>query len=173
MNNFLIGLKHFFYQFFNVMSNLYFWIIAGTAYLLGYPDKKQMLLLATLCFIFDILTRFIAIRRQNGGLYKALLNGKLSSKKFIDGFITKVIGYFIILVIANFSCKIDEIALIGGIISTTLYCGLFLYELISIFENLRDAGFILANGLLHKINVEKNKLLDINKSDNVKDTKSE
>lgn len=158
MINIITGVKHFFCQFFGVMSNIYFWILALLAYTVGYPDKSQMLIMVTILFCLDILTRFKAISKESGGLYKAFINKKLSSRRFIDGFITKLISYFVILTIANFSTSVSEIALVGTVISTVCYCGLFFYEIISLAENLRDMGFVAAEGFLKKFKEEKDKL---------------
>ena len=166
VTGYIVGIKHFFEHFFQAMTNIYFWAVAIVAYMVGYPDKTQFLIIVLMLFVLDIFTRFIAIARENNGLFKAFLLKKLSSRKFINGFITKLVGYFVILTIANFSVKAEEIALIGTMISTVCYCGLFFYEAISLAENLRDIGFVAANGFLHKFKAEKDKLLGTNEQTN-------
>jgi toxin secretion/phage lysis holin len=110
-----------------------------------------------------------AIIKENHGFWKAIVNKKLSSRRFIEGFISKSIFYFIILSMANFAETTSQIAIVGGIVSTVFYVGLFYYETISILENFRDMGFNLANGFLHKLKKQKNELLGIGKNDKVDD----
>jgi len=157
---FTLHLKNFFEHIINVMGNIFFWIVVTIAYLIGYPAQKAILIFTLSLFILDIITKFNAIRVQNKGIYKAFINGKISSRAFWDGFITKIIGYFVILVIANLVINTPQITFIGGVISSILYVGLAFYEIISNLENLRDAGFLAAIPILKKLTKEKDKFFN-------------
>lgn len=153
----LCGLKGFFEHFFNGMKNALFTILALVAYLVGYPS--QILVLVIVLFVLDIITRFWAISIQNNGLGKAFMNKKLTSRSFINGFITKILGYFVLLVIANLASITPEISLVGKAIAVIIYVGLFFYEAISNLENLRDAGFLAVVPLLNRLKREQDKFL--------------
>lgn len=159
-----MGLKHFFTQLLHAMASFYFWLIALFAYLLGYPSP--ILIMCLVLFVLDIFTRIYAICINNGGLAKAFFIGKISSRGFWVGFITKTIGYFVVLTIANFAIITPEISYIGKGIASVLYLALFFYETISVFENLRDAGFLAIIPVLNKIKQEQDEFLkkDIKKN---------
>ena len=161
--NIINGIGKFFVHVWDaVYSNFLFPVITVAAYLIGYPAQKAILIATLVFFVSDFLTRLYAIRVQNKGLIKAFKNGNFSSHAFWEGFITKIIGYFICLTIANVASITPQI-FIGNAIASVLYSALFLYETISILENLRDAKFaeFFVNGLLNKFRKESNKLLDI------------
>jgi phage-related holin len=156
----LMGLRNFFTSVFNALCSIFTVIIGGLAYCIGYPAVQTMLVAVLVLFVLDFFTRFYAIKVQSGGLYKAFVNKKFSSKAFWNGFLTKVIGYFAILTVANFAKITPELSLIGGIVSPVFYTALFFYESISNLENLRDAGLLAAIPLLNRLNKEKDKYLD-------------
>jgi len=160
LNEILYGLKNFFEHLFQAMQNVFFWIVALLTYLIGYPAQKAILILALTLFVCDIISKFNTLRVQNKGLYNAFINGEISSRSFWDGFITKVIGYFIILVMANLASITPQINYIGEGISYILYVSLAFYEVISNLENLRDAGFLAAIPILNKLKKEQNKFMD-------------
>lgn len=159
-NTILLGLKQFFEHLLQSMQNIFFWVVTALAYLIGYPSQKAILTFALALFVCDIISKFNALRVQNKGLYKAFINGKITSRSFWDGFITKVIGYFIILVMANLTSNTPQISYIGQGISYILYVGLAFYEIISNLENLRDAGFLAVIPILNKLKKEQDKFLN-------------
>jgi hypothetical protein len=156
----LLGLKHFFEQILDAMHSFFFWIIAVIAYLIGYPAQKAMLIFALVLFVLDITTKFNAIRVQNKGLFKAFEIGKISSRSFWDGFITKIIGYFVILTMANLAMTTPQIGFVGDGVSAILYVGLAFYEMISNLENLRDSGMLTVVPILNKLKREQEKFLN-------------
>jgi len=161
----ILGLKSFFMHFLNSLCNMFTAIIGFLAFCIGYPAVETMLVAVLVLFVSDFLTRFYAIKVQNGGLYKAFINKKFSSKAFWNGFITKTIGYFVILTIANFASITPELSIIGGIISPILYGALFFYEGISNLENLRDANFLAAIPILNRLKKEQDKFFENEVSD--------
>jgi phage-related holin len=165
MNVFLNNLKNFFCKFFDSVFSIGTFIVGGLAYLLGYPAKMTILTMVLVFFVLDFATRFYAIKVQNGGLFKALVAGKFSSKSFINGFITKIIAYFTILVSANFAEITPQLSFIGDGIAAILYVGLFFYELISNMENLIEAGLNWLKPLLDKIKKKQDGFLKDDKSD--------
>jgi phage-related holin len=167
--NVILGLRHFFEEFFKCMYSASFGIVTLLAYLVGYPARVTILTLVLVFFVLDILTRFYAIRQQNGGFIKAFLNGKLNSRSFINGFVTKIIAYFVILVCANFAIITPEISFIGTAIATVLYTGLFFYELYSNLENLRDAKYGGATPLIEKVKQIQDKFMSGDNIENIKE----
>ena len=156
----ILGLKSFFVHFYYSVCSIFAVVIGILAYFIGYPAVKTMLIAVLAFYISDFLTKFYAIKIQNNGLYNAFINKKFSSKAFWNGFITKAIGYFTILSIANFASITPEISVIGGIVSPILYSGLFFYEVISNLENLRDANFLAAIPILNRIKKEQNNFFE-------------
>ena len=71
----------------------------------------------------------------------------VSSHAFFRGFFIKVVAYTCLLGIAHFAGNIQNIPLVGSI-SAIIYGGLIIYDLISVLENLSEAGFTQALGLL-------------------------
>lgn len=155
-----LGLKNFFSNFFNILFSIVTFIGAGLAFLIGYPAKMTILTMVLVFFCLDFFTRTYAIKNQNGGLFKALVLGKFSSRAFINGFVTKIIAYFTILVSANFADITPELGFVGDAISSVLYVSLFFYELISNMENLIDAGLKWLKPIVDKLRKEQNKYLD-------------
>jgi len=156
----MMNLKTFFTHVYNALGNIFAAVLTGLAYCIGYPAVQSMLIAVLVLFVLDFLTKFYAIKVQNGGLYKAFLDKKFSSRAFWNGFLTKIIGYFVLLTAANFANTTPELNIIGTVLSPILYSALFFYELISNFENLRDAKFIIAIPILNKLKKEQEKLLD-------------
>jgi phage-related holin len=157
---FLFNLKHFCFKFFQPMENAFFWLVATLAYLLGYPAEKSILIFALALFILDIVTRFNAIRVQEKGLWKAFMNGKISSRAFWNGFVTKSVSYFTILVMGNLCKTTPQLGFVGTGISTIFYVGLAFYEMVSNMENLRDAGITIAIPFLNKLKKEQDKFFE-------------
>jgi len=148
-------LKHFFFALVESITNyivIAFGLAISTiAYLIGYPVQNGILIFALVLFVTDIVTRIYAISCNNKGLVNAFLNKKLTSRGFWNGFITKAVGYFVILMIGNLCLQTEQIQPIGQGISYILYIGLAFYEVISNLENLRDAGFVGCVPLLDKL----------------------
>jgi phage-related holin len=156
----ILGVKSFFEHFFAAMHNVFFVIVSMLAFLIGYPAQKAILTFALVLFVLDIVTKFNAIRVQEKGLWKAFMNGRISSRSFWDGFITKSISYFTILVMANLAHTTPELGVVGDGLATIFYVGLAFYETISNGENLRDAGFLAIVPILNKLKKEQDKFLD-------------
>jgi hypothetical protein len=172
----LSGLIYFFKNLFSVMTNVFFAIISGLLYLVGYPAQMAILVAVLVLFVSDIITKFYSISIQCGGFYNAFQSGKLSSHALRDGLTTKAIGYFVILTISNFCIITPQIELIGKILSPILYTGLFLTETYSNLENLRDAGLSAVTPFMKRIKKEQDILMDseaIDQNLNISQTNSE
>lgn len=153
----ILGLKSFFIHLCKATENVFFAIVAVLAYCIGYPAKEGILIATLVLFVTDIVSKFYALSVQNKGLINAFKLKKLSSRSFWNGFISKIIGYFIILTIANFAVITPEFSIIGGVVSTICYIGLFTYECISNLENMRDANWSFAVPLLNIFKSKQNK----------------
>ncbi|QGZ99443.1 phage holin family protein [Dehalobacter restrictus] len=71
----------------------------------------------------------------------------ISSHAFFKGFFVKVLAYTILLAIAQFASCITNISILSSI-STIIYGGIILTDIISNLENLIDCGFTQASGFL-------------------------
>ncbi len=143
-------------EFYNHMMNWVYWFYAsliGLIFtLIGEPNN--LLLLILILFISDFVTRIIAQMIKAGGVspkyFIIAINKKLiQSKKFKEGLFVKVIFYFILLSVANLS-QVSGL-FIGNYIASTIYFALVFNDLISVIENMIDAGFSDLSWLLKKI----------------------
>lgn len=165
MGEIILKLKGFLEFICQTVQNVYILvsslIISVVLYLVGYPEKQQVLALMLVMFCFDILTRIIAISKESHGFFRAIfITKKLTSRKFINGVLLKIFEYIIILSIAYMITLPNEFSLIGNSVAVVLYVVLFFYEFISILENLRDAGSKLVEPLLAWAKRKQIKILD-------------
>lgn len=159
----LLGLKHFFINILSFMSSGFFVLVSLCAYMIGYPAQISILSAVLILFVLDIITKFYAIQIQCGGWYKAFSIGRLSSHAFRNGLVTKALGYFLILTVSNLSLITPQIQLIGKIISSIFYVGLFFAETYSNLENLRDAGWSAVKPFMRRIKKEQDNFFNDDK----------
>lgn len=149
------GLKHFFEHLFNATCNVFFWIITLLAWLIGYPAQNTILVCVLVFFVLDFVTKFYSISVVNKGIVNAFMCGKFSSRSFINGFIAKIVAYFITLTIIHFADCTPQLSAIGTVLNPLLYSALFFYEIVSNLENLRDAKNKFAIKILKIVNKQK------------------
>lgn len=130
---------------------IFSFILTGILSLIGFP--KQIINFIIFLFIMDILTRWYAVVIVNYGqfslknFYKAWKDKHLNSKSLKRGVFAKIFIYFVILVIAH-QAGITQEFIVGQVVGSFLYSILIILDCISIFENLLESGFAIANPIL-------------------------
>lgn len=88
----------------------------------------------------DLLTKIFALSKQNGGFRKAVRCRKIASNKFAKGTIDKLLIFGIMLVISGCAYNLILIKDIAIWFTQAVYTIMFLRDVLSIIENLNDAG---------------------------------
>ena len=88
----------------------------------------------------DLITKIFALAKKNGGLKRALRIHKISSKKFAKGTLDKLIIFGVMLIIGGCAYKLMLIKDIAIWFTQAVYTIMFLRDVLSIIENLNDAG---------------------------------
>jgi phage-related holin len=91
-------------------------------------------------FILDILTRLYANARKYGGYIEATKTGKIRSRLAVQGMVSKMFTYFIVLSIARMTSYVIPIGVISEGLSAVIFSILLLVEIQSVLENLLDAN---------------------------------
>ena len=90
--------------------------------------------------LLDLLTRIYALTRQNGGFIKALKCREISSEKFAKGTLDKLLIFGVMLVIVGCAYQLTIIESVAVWFSQIVFILIFLRDVLSIIENLSDAG---------------------------------
>lgn len=90
--------------------------------------------------ILDVLTKYRAIGRNNGGYWTAIKTGKLNSHDMWMGTSRKIYDYLVIFILAGLSYRVSPVSSAAVLLSTVVYTVMFLREGQSIVENLNEAG---------------------------------
>ncbi len=106
----------------------------------------------------DLFTRLLAEAVKAGGFLVAIQTGRIRSRKAFTRTAVKIVGYFILAVVAHQSKSVVQIEQISILFSAIIYSFLFLVESISIVENLVDAGLDSLNPLLLRFRRERERL---------------
>lgn len=88
----------------------------------------------------DLLTKIFALSKQNGGFRKAVRCRKIASNKFAKGTIDKLLIFGIMLVVSGCAYNLIIIKDIAIWFTQAVYTIMFLRDVLSIIENLNDAG---------------------------------
>ena len=88
----------------------------------------------------DLITKIFALAKKNGGLKRALRTHKISSSKFAKGTLDKLIIFGVMLIIGGCAYKLMLIKDIAIWFTQAVYTIMFLRDVLSIIENLNDAG---------------------------------
>lgn len=147
--------------FWEHISQFAIWISASFVSLLYvlFGDPNYLTLLIVILFISDFLTRLIAETKKAGGISpkyvkKALELGYIKSKKFKEGLFVKVFFYTILMSVAH-AAQMAEGLFIGDFIASTIYFAIVINDLISVLENMIEAGFSNWTWVLDKIKKKK------------------
>ena len=88
----------------------------------------------------DLITKYYAIAKTNGGLLNSIRVGKLTSQAMWLGTRKKLLSYLIIMVFVGLAFRFEELSGIALMIGNLSYAIMFLREMQSIFENMVQAG---------------------------------
>jgi hypothetical protein len=128
---------------------------------IGFP--KQCIYLIIFLIIADIGTRWYAVVKVQYGKFNlshfflAWKEHNLNSKKLKIGFFTKIVFYAILLVIAHQASIVPEFAF-GATVSNFMYSAIIILDIISIGENMVDAGFTKAKAIVDYLKKKKDEL---------------
>jgi len=88
----------------------------------------------------DLITRIFAIIKQSKGLRKAIKSHKLTSAKFAKGTLDKLIIFGVMLVISGCAYQLVVIEELATWFTQVVFTIMFLRDVLSIIENLSEAG---------------------------------
>jgi phage-related holin len=119
---------------------LYVFFATIVAYVL-FPTKAYETAASVLAcaVILDVVTKYYAIGRKNGGLWNAIRTGHISSRKLWEGTFHKVFIYLILMILAGLSIRVSPIEQIATFFASFVYLFLFAREAQSCIENLLSA----------------------------------
>lgn len=127
-------------------------LVAGAIGKFFFPESQYMYgALAVLgMMVLDLATKLYALKRQNGGYRKAVKDGKISSSSFFRGTADKLIVFGVMLIICGFAYRLSIISEVAVWFTQVVFILMFLRDVLSILENLRDAG-IKGLGLFERL----------------------
>lgn len=128
-----------------------------------FPDKAYVAptigLLGAL--VLDVLTKYYAISKNNGGFCSAIRTRKISSESMWKGTKKKLVSVLVVMIccglLMRFTAFLPQIAIT---VTTISYMFMFLREVQSIVENLMDAGNDELSWFLKLIKRKKGQLLE-------------
>jgi hypothetical protein len=132
---------------------------------IGYPKGVITFIIALV--IVDILTRWYSEVHKHykeftlKTFYVAWKDGILSSKKLKQGLFTKIFFYAILLYFAHQTSVIPELGF-GVIISNFIYSVIIILDMISVFENMIQAGFTKVRPILNMLERKKDEMFNEN-----------
>jgi hypothetical protein len=135
------GFDKYLLEAYQKVSSIFTVAMVGINYVL-FPDKAYIPAAIALggAMICDILTKYYALQKTNGGLVNAIKIGVIKSAKFWEGTKKKLISTFIIMILCGLSVRVAPVASIAVLLSTVAYSIMFLRESQSCVENLIEAG---------------------------------
>lgn len=90
--------------------------------------------------VLDVMTKYRAIAKKNGGYWNAIKVGKLNSHSMWIGTSRKIYDYLAVFILAGLSYRVTPTAGAAVLLSTVVYMVMFFRESQSIVENLNEAG---------------------------------
>ncbi|MGE4214831.1 MAG: phage holin family protein [Anaerotignaceae bacterium] len=90
--------------------------------------------------VLDLSTKLFALSSKGGGLQRALTQHKISSSEFFIGTRDKLLVFGILMVIGGCAYRLTSFSEVGVWFTQLAYTLMFLRDLLSIIENLNDAG---------------------------------
>lgn len=123
----------------------FLFLVSGAGALLYkflFPQKQYFYGAAAVLVIMvlDLCTKLFSISRQGGGVKVALVTHKISSSAFARGTTDKLLVFGIMLIICGCAYRLTVIDAIAVWFTQMVYTLMFLRDLLSILENLNDAG---------------------------------
>lgn len=113
-------------------------VIAGFIF----PEQafKTAAIAVSVVMLLDLLTKLFSLARQSEGFLKAIRSRTISSSKFWKGTSDKIFVFIIMLIIGGCAYLISPVTDIATWFMQAIFTLMFLRDLLSIVENLSDAG---------------------------------
>lgn len=142
--------------------------ILGFMHYWMFPEKcfETAAIAVGIMILLDIITKYVAISRQNDGYRAALKSKKISSNALWKGTSIKIYSYAIIFLVTGLSYQVTFFKQASIFLSTVVYTVVFLREFQSILENLNESGADLGWLLIWSRKKEKQILEDDSKPTN-------
>ena len=107
-----------------------------------FPEKQYLYgaLAVLVIMVLDLATKLFSLSRQGGGLRRSLAEKKISSRAFARGTFDKLLVFGIMMIICGCAYRLTVISEVALWFTQLVYTLMFLRDLLSILENLRDAG---------------------------------
>ena len=123
----------------------FLFLVSGAGALLNkflFPEKQYFYGAAAVLIIMvlDLCTKLFSLSRQGGGVKRALITHKISSSAFARGTTDKLLVFGIMLIICGCAYRLTIIDAVAVWFTQLVYTLMFLRDLLSILENLRDGG---------------------------------
>lgn len=117
-------------------------LIGTILYRFFFPEQQYLFgaLAVFAIMALDLLTKLIALSKQNKGFFKAIKKHKITSAAFAKGTFDKLIIFAVMLIICGCAYRLVVIADIAVWFTQIVFTLMFLRDLLSIIENLSDAG---------------------------------
>lgn len=132
----------------------------GTITYILFPEQAYLTAFCAVLgvMVLDVITKYYAIAKNNGGFWKSLKNKHINSNSMWIGTSRKIFTYLIIFIMVGLSYRVSPVAGVTSFLGTVVYAALFFRECQSILENLEDAGSDV-RWLLSIVKNRKNKIL--------------
>lgn len=172
------------YEFYKLFIELgdYFWgsvlkvrpffvlLLTGINYVL-FPEDSYVPATIGVCsaLILDMICKYYALSRLNGGFFKALKDGIIRSDRFWAGTKKKLIDVLVVMILCGLSYRVAPVGAIAVLLSNVAYSIMFLREAQSCIENLIDAGHDNVRWLLVLVKRKQEEILKDEKKEEKKD----
>jgi len=88
----------------------------------------------------DLVTKLYSLARRNNGIKEAIRKRSINSCAFYKGTTDKLLVFGVMLVICGFAYRISQISSLSTWFMQIVFTLMFLRDVLSIIENLMDAG---------------------------------
>jgi len=107
-----------------------------------FPEKQYLYgaLAVLVIMVLDLTTKMYALSASNGGLRNSWKNHHITSSAFFKGTKDKLLVFGIMIIICGCAYRLTIIDAIAVWFTQLVYTLMFFRDLLSILENLRDAG---------------------------------
>lgn len=146
-------------------NNCFIFISSISSFLLGFLFPETQYLYSSLAvlgiMLLDLLTKLYALKRQSGGWKNSVCQQHINSFSLFRGTIDKLLVFGVMMIICGLAYRLTVISDVALWFTQAVYTLMFLRDILSIFENLVDAG-ISEMGIFQKIVKKKlNEYVDV------------
>lgn len=126
--------------------------IGAFLYNFFFPDTQYLYSAVAVLgiMLLDLVTKLYALKRQAGGVKQAFHSQHINSFSFFRGTMDKLFVFGVMMIICGFAYRLTVISGIAVWFTQAVYTLMFFRDILSIFENFRDAG-IKNMGMFEKL----------------------